>query len=257
MVLVEIFGLQIEASSGLPIVLLREVDDPHRVLPIFIGGPEALAIARGLQGVSSDRPLTHDLLVELLERTGNHLEEVAVTELRDGTFFAELRLGSNDGRHVLSSRPSDAIALAVRLGAPVYASEEVLDEAGAVLRQADELEAGGDPEAIEEVVEEFREFLDELNPADFLGGTSAEPRPTAEGIAAEGREARASEAESREADEAEETPGEAVTAEAEGSTPTGEPPQVQARGDTGTDDEAAGPEAGDDESEPGEGPSER
>jgi bifunctional DNase/RNase len=190
MVLVEIFGLQIEASSGLPIVLLREVADPHRVLPIFIGGPEALAIARGLQGISSDRPLTHDLLVDLLERTGNHLEEVAVTELRDGTFFAELRLGSDGGRRVLSSRPSDAIALAVRVGAPVYASEDVLAEAGAVLRQADdneedeekpsgaaEVAEAADPVVIDEMIEEFRGFLDELNPSDFLAREQPGPPP--------------------------------------------------------------------------------
>ena len=141
MVLVEIFGLQIEASSGAPLVLLREVDDPHRLLPIFIGGSEALAIARGLQGVTADRPLTHDLLVQLLERTGNRLEDVAVTDLRDGTFFAELRLEGRGGRRIVTSRPSDALALAVRVGAPVYASEAVLDEAGAVLQTEDGDEA--------------------------------------------------------------------------------------------------------------------
>ena len=171
--LVEIFGLQIEASTRAPLVLLREVDDPHRVLPIFIGGPEALAIARGLQGVTADRPLTHDLLVQLLERTGNRLEDVAVTDLRNGTFFAELRLDGRSGRRVVTSRPSDALALAVRVGAPVYASEAVLDEAGAVLQSADDegeaaaTAAGSVPE---EVVEEFRGFLENLEPADFLEG---------------------------------------------------------------------------------------
>jgi bifunctional DNase/RNase len=184
MVLVEIFGLQIEASSGAPLVLLREVDDPHRLLPIFIGGSEALAIARGLQGVTADRPLTHDLLVQLLERTGNRLEDVAVTDLRDGTFFAELRLEGRSGRRVITSRPSDALALAVRVGAPVYASEAVLDEAGAVLQTADgdEDEEGAAAEvtgpAAEEMVEEFRGFLEHLDPSDFLeGGGEGGSRP--------------------------------------------------------------------------------
>lgn len=176
MVLVEIFGLQIEASSGLPLVLLREVDEPHRILPIFIGGPEALAIARGLQGVTAERPLTHDLLIDLLERTGSRIDEVAVTELRDRTFIAELRLDGPTGHRVVSSRPSDAIALAVRVGAPVYASEDVLDEAGAVLQEgtiSDEPE-----EAIEETVEEFREFLEGLTPSDFQGATSRSAEET-------------------------------------------------------------------------------
>jgi bifunctional DNase/RNase len=175
MVLVEIFGLQIEAASGAPLVLLREVDDPHRLLPIFIGGSEALAIARGLQGVTADRPLTHDLLVQLLERTGNRLEDVAVTDLREGTFFAELHLQGRDGRRVVTSRPSDALALAVRVGAPVYAAEAVLDEAGAVLQTADDALEGPDVEgptgpALEEALEEFRGFLEEVDPADFLEG---------------------------------------------------------------------------------------
>jgi bifunctional DNase/RNase len=180
MVLVEIFGLQIEASSGLPLVLLREVDEPHRILPIFIGGPEALAIARGLQGVTAERPLTHDLLIDLLERTGSRIDEVAVTELRDRTFIAELRLDGPSGHRVVSSRPSDAIALAVRVGAPVYASEDVLDEAGAVLQEgtiSDEPE-----EAIEEAVEEFREFLEGLKPSDFQGAGS---RPVEETVVPE------------------------------------------------------------------------
>jgi len=189
MVLVEIFGLQIEASTGAPLVLLREVDDPHRLLPIFIGGSEALAIARGLQGVTADRPLTHDLLIQLLERTGNRLEDVAVTDLRDGTFFAELHLDGRSGRRVVTSRPSDALALAVRVGAPVYASEAVLDEAGAVLQPADDAkheEAGGEGSsapplsgpAAEEVVEEFRGFLENLDPSDFMeegGGRADRP----------------------------------------------------------------------------------
>jgi uncharacterized protein len=180
MVLVEIFGLQIEASSGAPLVLLREVDDPHRLLPIFIGGSEALAIARGLQGVTADRPLTHDLLVQLLERTGNRLEDVAVTDLRDGTFFAELRLEGRGGRRIVTSRPSDALALAVRVGAPVYASEAVLDEAGAVLQteDGDEAEASSVSAPVaEEVVEEFRGFLENIDPSDFLeaGGGGAVP----------------------------------------------------------------------------------
>jgi bifunctional DNase/RNase len=161
MKLVDLFGLHVEATSGTPLVLLREHDAPHRVIPIMIGNNEAAAIALGLGGDPPPRPLTHDLMAALVESLDGRLDAVEVTEVRDGAFIARLDVTGPTGDQHLDTRPSDAIALAVRLGAPLYVSDDVLDTAGAILRDADE------EEAIEEVVEEFRGFLDDLDPADF------------------------------------------------------------------------------------------
>ena len=165
---VELMGLQVEPNTGAPIVLLRETADPHRVLPVFIGTPEAIAIAVGIEGTTASRPLTHDLLIDVLEGADTRLERVDVTGLEDGTFHAELRLHGPDGVRQVSSRPSDAIALAVRLGAPMFASEAVLDEAGLELVEVEEtsgplLSAG----EIEAEIEDFATFLDDIDPVDF------------------------------------------------------------------------------------------
>src|SRR5690606_41012152 len=130
---VDVLGLNVEVGSGEPIVLLREVDEPHRVLPISIGGREALAIAMALSGEEPPRPLTHDLLAAIIDTLDVTVERVEVTAIRDGTLLAELVVRGPSGGALIDSRPSDAIALALRVDAPLFASEEVLDEAGAVL----------------------------------------------------------------------------------------------------------------------------
>lgn len=157
----ELVGVRVEMPSSSPIALLRERTGAKRVLPIFIGAPEASAIAFALEEVVTPRPMTHDLLREILDDLGVSLEKVTVTELRDGVFHAELELNGSDGVHTISSRPSDAIALAARTGSPIYASDQVLEEAGYL---EDEEE---DAEGQEEVVEEFRDFIDSVNPEDF------------------------------------------------------------------------------------------
>jgi len=157
----ELVGVRVEMPSSSPIALLREVGGSRRVLPIFIGAPEATAIAFALEEVVTQRPMTHDLLRDVLDDLGVSLEKVTVTDLRDGTFYAELELNARDGVHTVSSRPSDAIALAARTGSPIYAAEAVLDEAGYL---ADD--EGEEPEE-EEVVEQFKEFIDTVNPEDF------------------------------------------------------------------------------------------
>ena len=138
--------------SNQPIVLLREVAG-ERYLPIWIGAVEATAIAFAQQGVVPPRPLTHDLLKDVLGATGNELSEVRITEVREGVFYALLVLSS--GVEV-SARPSDSIALALRTGSRIVCAEDVLDEAG--------LEV---PEEDEDEVEKFREFLDSVSPEDF------------------------------------------------------------------------------------------
>ncbi len=145
-------GVRVEMPSNQPIVLLREVTG-DRYLPIWIGAVEATAIAFAQQGVVPPRPLTHDLMKELIGATGNELSEVRITEMRDGVFYAVLVLAS--GVEV-GARPSDSIALALRTGSRIVCAEDVLDEAG--------LEV---PEEDEDEVEKFREFLDNVSPEDF------------------------------------------------------------------------------------------
>ena len=165
MVEMELVGVRVEMPSSTPIALLREVGGTGRVLPIFIGAPEATAIAFALEEVVVPRPMTHDLLREVLDDLGVSLEKVTVTELRDGVFHAELELNGSDGIHTISSRPSDAIALAARTGSPIFAAEGVLAEAGYIEEAVADAEV--DPAEREEVVEQFREFIDSINPEDF------------------------------------------------------------------------------------------
>jgi bifunctional DNase/RNase len=149
---VEVVGVRVEVPSNQPIVLLREAAG-ERYLPIWIGAVEATAIAFAQQGVVPPRPLTHDLLKDVLDATGNALAEVRITEVNDGIFYASLILGS--GVEV-SARPSDSIALALRTGSRIVCAEEILDDAGIAV-----------PDEREEEVEKFREFLDHVTPEDF------------------------------------------------------------------------------------------
>jgi bifunctional DNase/RNase len=153
-----LIGVRVEVPTNQPIVLLRE-DDGTRFLPIFIGSPEATAIVYALQGMETPRPMTHDLFKTVLDGMAVKLERVEITALHDGTFYAEIEFDRDGTKSRISSRPSDAIALAVRFGAevPIFADEAVLDEAG-VLFEADEEE---------HEVEQFREFLDNVTPEDF------------------------------------------------------------------------------------------
>ncbi|MEA2023467.1 MAG: bifunctional nuclease family protein [Actinomycetota bacterium] len=155
-VAMEVVGVRVELPTNTPILLLREREGA-RYLPIWIGTPEATAIALALEGVETARPLTHDLMKTLLDALGADIERVDVTSLDEGTFFAELVIESEGEELTISSRPSDAIALATRAGAPVFASRELLDEAG--------IEIHDDTE--EEEIERFREFLDDVTPDDF------------------------------------------------------------------------------------------
>jgi hypothetical protein len=158
----ELLGVRLELPANAPVVLLREQAGERRVLPIYIGPEEARAIALALEGIATPRPMTHDLLRDVLAATEVEVVSVFVTELRDATFFAELEL-QTDGRTLrVSSRPSDAVALAVRVDAPIYAAEEVLAEAAMPAP-----EESDDPVQEEEIVDQFREFIEQVNPDDF------------------------------------------------------------------------------------------
>jgi len=147
------------------VVLLEETEGSHRSLPIFIGPPEAAAIALALQGVELPRPMTHDLMSLMLDALGARLLRVVVTELRDSTFYAELQLRAGDRNLTVSCRPSDGIALAARTHSPLYVADELMDAEGLVVEpDVEDVSEAGSPE---ELVGEFREFLDTIRPEDF------------------------------------------------------------------------------------------
>jgi bifunctional DNase/RNase len=155
-----IYGVSYDMVGKQPIVLLKTADG-KRFLPIWIGPPEASAIMSKLQGGEPPRPMTHDLLQSVVEELGSSVVRIAVTELRENTFYAVITLRNGDAELEIDSRPSDAIALAVRTNAPIYAADEVIAESA--------IEFENEPEASEQsVVEEFRQFLDEVKPEDFL-----------------------------------------------------------------------------------------
>ncbi len=148
----DVVGVRVEMPSNQPIVLLKEIGGV-RYLPIWVGAVEATSIAFAQQGVQPPRPLTHDLMKDLLAALNVGIDSVNLTELRDGVFYSMINLG---GGVSVSARPSDAIALALRTGAPILGSEELLAAAGIEI-----------PDQSEDEVEKFKEFLDQINPEDF------------------------------------------------------------------------------------------
>ena len=157
-----IYGVSFDMVGKQPIVLLKAVET-NRFLPIWIGHPEAAAILMKLQGSSTPRPMTHDLLAETLSELDASCVRVAITELRDNTFYASVTIATSDGKEIeIDSRPSDALALAVRSGAPIFAAEDVVEESSIEFEHEDE--------DTDEVVEKFKEFLEDVRPEDFAGG---------------------------------------------------------------------------------------
>ena len=153
-----IYGVSYDMVGKQPIVLLKTADG-RRFLPIWIGPNEASAIMARIQGSTPPRPMTHDLLNSVVEELGGTVVRVAITELRDNTFYAQITLTTTAGELEIDSRPSDAIALAVRADAPIFAADHVVAESAV---EFDESE----PEE-QEVVEDFRRFLDDVKPEDF------------------------------------------------------------------------------------------
>ena len=152
----ELVGVRIELPTNTPILLLKEVDGT-RFLPIWIGANEATAIALALEGIQPQRPMTHDLMKTLAEALGGTIDRVVVTELRDGTFYADLVIVRDGDEVRVSARPSDAIALAARTEASLFAAQEVIDEAGVEIQDEEQ----------EDQIEQFREFLEDVSPEDF------------------------------------------------------------------------------------------
>jgi uncharacterized protein len=170
-------GLALDPVSNMPIIILRD-EEEKRSLPIWVGIFEANAIALELEKISTPRPMTHDLMKNIVESVEAKVEKIVINDLRDNTFFALIHLRLGEEEITVDSRPSDAIALALRVDAPVFVSEDVLDEAGAILAvvtdedeiDADtEVEVEVDEETIEAEVAKFRTLLDDLDPAQLTG----------------------------------------------------------------------------------------
>jgi bifunctional DNase/RNase len=154
----QIYGVSFDMVGKQPIVLLKTVDG-NRFLPIWIGHPEAAAILTKMQGAPTPRPMTHDLVTEMLGELNATVAKISVTELRDNTFYAIITLQVNGSELEIDSRPSDALALAVRTDAPIFVSDQVIEDSA--------IEFGGEPEEQDEIVDEFRKFLEDVSPEDF------------------------------------------------------------------------------------------
>jgi len=177
-------GLALDPLSNMPIIILRDEDD-KRSLPIWVGIFEANAIALELEKISTPRPMTHDLIKNILEAIEARVVKVAVTDLKENTFFAVLHLQVAGAEYQVDSRPSDAIALALRVGAPIYVDEDVVRKAKtldvATPKEADTLKAD-DPERV-------REWLGSIKPEDFCGGVTTSVETLRRGLEARGHEA--------------------------------------------------------------------
>jgi hypothetical protein len=169
MVEVRLRAVRVDLQSNTPVLLLQETDGEGRTLPIFIGTPEAAAIAYALQGVTMPRPMTHDLMRDVLTSLDVEIERVVITELQNATYYAELQLRRGTDVTVVSSRPSDAVAVAVRTGSPLFVSDELMDSEGIILAaDASEEEEDGDDEPPPDVlIGQFRQFLKSIKPEDF------------------------------------------------------------------------------------------
>jgi bifunctional DNase/RNase len=153
-----IYGVSFDLVGKQPIVLLKTAEG-NKFLPIWIGHPEAAAILMKLQGATAPRPLTHDLLINILGELEAEVVKVTVTELRENTFYASITIAHNGAELEIDSRSSDAIAIAVRAQAPIFAADAVIDESA--------IEFEGEDVNEEEIVDEFKRFLDRVSAEDF------------------------------------------------------------------------------------------
>jgi len=164
MVQVRVAGVAVD-ESGQHVMLLKPIDQlpgAGRMLPIWIGALEATSILIAVEGASTPRPLAHDLMRDLLDASGARVERIEITTIDEGTYFAEITLDTPAGTRVVDARPSDAIALASRVGASIWVADAVLDEAGVPDLMSDEVDT-------EESVDEFKKFLNDVDPDDFRG----------------------------------------------------------------------------------------
>jgi uncharacterized protein len=153
-----IYGVSFDLVGKQPIVLLKTADG-NKFLPIWIGHPEAAAILMKLQGATTPRPMTHDLVTDLLQHLDAQVVRITVTELKENTFYATVTVAQDGTEIDVDSRPSDAIALAVRAEAPIFAADSVIEESA--------IEFEGEEVDEEQIVSEFKSFLDNVTPDEF------------------------------------------------------------------------------------------
>jgi bifunctional DNase/RNase len=165
MVQVNLRAVRVDVQSNTPVLLLQETTGLNRTLPIYVGPAEASSIAMAMNGIEVPRPLTHDLFKELFDALDISLERVVITELKDKVFYAELHVISNTKKYNISARPSDAIAIAIRMGVPIFVADDLMQEEG--LEIPSELLEDDVEQNPEAVVGEFREFLKNIKPEDF------------------------------------------------------------------------------------------
>jgi len=174
----DVVGVRMEAPGRTQLLLLREKSGLRRVLPIYIGEPEADSIQKGLASRVPPRPLTHDLLVDLLGALGADLDRVVITAVDEGVFYAELRLRTRTGQVSVSARPSDAVAVAVRAGCGIWCDTDVLDSAGRIVQERDDEQDDGESDDfsddtseetvdVDEIMGEFHDFIEGIKPEDF------------------------------------------------------------------------------------------
>ena len=150
-----VHGVNLDVMTNQPVIILKDAES-HRFLPIWIGQFEATSILMEIQGIKPSRPLTHDLLKSIIEKLEATVQRIVINDLKDGTFYARIHMTKNSRKLEIDARPSDAIALAVRIKVPIFAAEKVVDKASIVSEEGEE-----------EEVERFRQFLDDVAPEDF------------------------------------------------------------------------------------------
>jgi len=155
-------GVRLEVPSNVPVLMLKETEGKMRELPIFIGGPEASAIHYALEGIVPERPLTHDLLVTVVSEMGGTIEKIVLTDVVEHTYFAEIEIAVKGSTNRVSARPSDAVAIAVRVGAPIFAESALMDS---VAKEPPVVQ----PDEEEGILDDFRQFINSINPEDFQG----------------------------------------------------------------------------------------
>lgn len=160
MIEMKIFGLALDEQSQVPLLILKDTQEEH-VLPIWIGAMEAMSISITLNKVTISRPLTHDLLLNTLVTLGASIHQIEITELKEGTYYAKILLKHNEKDYQIDSRPSDAIALAVRAEAPIFANKELLEQVSFQFSQEQEA-VFKDQES-----EKWTELLEKFNVDDF------------------------------------------------------------------------------------------
>ncbi|GAA4283383.1 bifunctional nuclease family protein [Brevibacterium daeguense] len=161
MIRVKVYGVAVDVSQQ-PVILLQAIGDPERagrVMPVWIGPQEATSILVAVQGASIGRPLSHDLMATLLRSTDSRIDYVVIPRITEGTFYAEIALVTPKGTETLDARPSDAIALASRVDAPLWVAEDVYDQVSV------ETEVQSEDE--EEEIAQFRDFVEHVDPEEF------------------------------------------------------------------------------------------